>query len=323
MAKRVLIVKTSSMGDILHTLPAITDAAAAITGIQFDWVVEEGFQQIPSWHSAINSIIPVAIRRWRKNWFGQPQRLERDQFYRRLRETNYDAIIDAQGLLKSAFLITRLAQGVRHGYDWASVREKMASWFYDIKHPVNSRQHAVERIRQLFAASLDYVYQGEGDYGIRYHFNTAKNKQSVPYLIFFHATAKENKQWPEAQWRQLIAAVSKKGVGVKLPWGNASEQQRAQRLAQDLANAEVLPSLSLQEIGDLIAQSAGVVSVDTGLSHLTAALDKKNVTLYGPTDPDLIGGYGKHQLAIIAADKKMLSITPNRVLSALAAHGIL
>lgn len=323
MAKRVLIVKTSSMGDILHTLPAITDAAKAIAGIRFDWVVEEGFKQIPGWHPAIDRVIPVAIRRWRKNWFGKQNRFERDQFYQRLNETDYDAIIDAQGLLKSAFLITRKAQGLRHGYDWATAREKMASWFYDVRHNIGTEQHAIERIRQLFAVSLGYACQDTGNYGIAPYFRAMKKANTKSYLVFLHATTRDNKHWPEENWRTLIQEVGQHQFLVKLPWGTAKEQCRAERLAKDLPNAEVLPRLSLQEIGHLLVKSAGVVSVDTGLSHLTAALDQKNVILYGPTDPGLIGGYGKQQFAIVAADKKMDSISPEKVISALAAQGIL
>ncbi|MGS6555311.1 lipopolysaccharide heptosyltransferase I, partial [Escherichia coli] len=120
---RVLIVKTSSMGDVLHTLPALTDAQQAIPGIKFDWVVEEGFAQIPSWHAAVERVIPVAIRRWRKAWFSAPIKAERKAFREALQAENYDAVIDAQGLVKSAALVTRLAHGVKHGMDWQTARE--------------------------------------------------------------------------------------------------------------------------------------------------------------------------------------------------------
>ena len=143
---RVLIVKTSSMGDVLHTLPSLTDAMQAIPGIRFDWVVEEGFAQIPSWHAAVDRVIPVAIRRWRKAWFSAPIRGERQAFRDAVRAQKYDAIIDAQGLVKSAALVTRLAHGVKHGLDWQTAREPLASLFYNRKHHIAKQQHAVERL---------------------------------------------------------------------------------------------------------------------------------------------------------------------------------
>lgn len=97
---RILMVKTSSMGDVIHTLPALTDAQQAIPGLCVDWVVEEGFAQIPSWHSAVDRVIPIAIRRWRKNLLSAQTRQEWRSFKQRLHQERYDAVIDAQDYLK-------------------------------------------------------------------------------------------------------------------------------------------------------------------------------------------------------------------------------
>ncbi|WP_392565746.1 lipopolysaccharide heptosyltransferase RfaC [Utexia brackfieldae] len=313
MVKRVLIVKTSSMGDVLHTLPALTDAQQIMPDIAFDWVVEENFAQIPTWHDAVSTVIPVAIRRWRKHWFGHDIRLERKQFYATLREKQYDGIIDAQGLIKSAFLITRKARGVKHGLDRQSAREPIASWWYDIKHHVDKKQHAVERIRQLFAMSLAYQYHGQGDYGIARHFLTRLPATEPAYLVFLHATTRDNKHWSESQWRDLIAKLAPTGLRIKLPWGAAHEQQRAVRLATGFAHVDVLPKLSLAEVAAVLAGAQAVVSVDTGLSHLAAALARPNITLYGPTNPGLIGGYGQRQFVIKSADEQVSSISAQLV----------
>lgn len=308
---RVLLVKTSSMGDVLHSLPALTDAQQAIPGIQFDWVVEEGFAQIPTWHSAVNQVIPVAIRRWRKNWFSAPIRAERAAFREKLQATHYDAIIDAQGLLKSAFLVTRLAHGDKHGYDRHSIREPLASFFYDHRYSISKQQHAVERIRQLFAKSLGYTCPTQqGDYAIAQHFLQPSVNHEPPYVVFLHSTTRDDKHWPEENWRKLIALMAESGVKIKLPWGAPHEEQRAKRLANGFDFVEVLPKLTLAEVAQQIANAKAVVSVDTGLSHLTAALDKPNFTLFGPTDPGLIGGYGREQHAIKSVDKLMMSIEP-------------
>lgn len=316
---RVLLVKTSSMGDVLHSLPALTDAQQAIPNIQFDWVVEEGFAQIPTWHSAVNQVIPVAIRRWRKNWFSAPIRAERAAFRQQLQATHYDAIIDAQGLLKSAFLVTRLAHGDKHGYDRHSIREPLASFFYDHRYAISKQQHAVERIRQLFAKSLGYTCPTlQGDYAIAQHFLQSSVNNESPYVIFLHSTTRDDKHWPEENWRNLIELMAGSGVKIKLPWGAPHEQQRAQRLAKGFDFVEVLPKLTLAEVAQQIANAKAVVSVDTGLSHLTAALDKPNFTLFGPTDPGLIGGYGQGQHAIISANKIMADINSKDVYSLLS-----
>ncbi len=316
---KVLIVKTSSMGDVLHTLPALTDAMREIPDIRFDWVVEENFAQIPAWHPAVDRVLPVAIRRWRKHWFGSQQREERVAFKRALQAREYDVVIDAQGLIKSAALVTRLAKGVKHGQDSRSAREPFASWWYDKRHEIDKRQHAVERTRELFAKSLGYEKpQTQGDYAIASHFLAHPPADTGRYLVFLHATTRDNKHWPESHWRELIALIEPTGLRIKLPWGAEHEHQRAQRLAAGFSHVEVLPKLTLEQVAQTLAGAKAVVSVDTGLSHLTAALDRPNITLYGPTDPGLIGGYGLNQHALRASENnEMAAITPDSVNAAL------
>ncbi|MBC0856387.1 lipopolysaccharide heptosyltransferase RfaC [Pantoea stewartii] len=310
----VLIVKTSSMGDVLHTLPALTDAMHALPGIRFDWVVEENFAQIPAWHPAVDKVLPVAIRRWRKHWFGSEQREERVRFKRDLQSRHYDVVIDAQGLIKSAALVTRLAKGVKHGLDSRSAREPFASWWYDKKHEVSKKQHAVERTRELFAKSLGYEKpQTQGDYAIAGHFRNVALQGENAYLVFLHATTRDNKHWPESHWRELIERLQPTGLRVKLPWGAEHEHQRAIRLAEGFEHVEVLPRLALEAVAQQLAGAKAVVSVDTGLSHLTAALDRPNITLYGPTDPGLIGGYGKNQYIIKASNNELKTIHGSQV----------
>ncbi len=315
---RVLIVKTSSMGDVLHTLPALTDAMNAIPGISFDWVVEEGFAQIPSWHPAVDKVIPVAIRRWRKNWFGAETRQQRCDFKRELQSRTYDAVIDAQGLIKSAALITRVAKGKKHGQDAKSAREPFASWFFNQRHDIDKKQHAVERTRELFAKSLGYDKPStQGDYAIAARFLSHLPADANRYRVFLHATTRADKHWPESHWRELIGLFQGNGVVIKLPWGAEHEYQRAVRLAEGFDYVEVLPKLSLEQVAEILAGAKIVVSVDTGLSHLTAALDRPNITLYGPTDPGLIGGYGKNQMSLLADDKNMASISAASVFEVL------
>lgn len=312
---RVLLVKTSSMGDVLHSLPALTDAMHAIPGIKFDWVVEEGFAQIPGWHPAVDTVFPVAIRRWRKSWFASKTRSERKAFYQALKAREYDCIIDAQGLVKSAALVTRKAHGIKHGMDWNSAREPLASLFYNVRHSVAKQQHAVERVRELFAQSLGYTKSDrQGDYAIAPHFLNYLNADNGQYAVFLHATTRDDKHWPETHWRELIGLLDGSGVRIKLPWGAPHEEARAKRLAEGFDFVDVLPKMTLEEVAKVLAGAKYVVSVDTGLSHLTAALDRPNVTLYGPTDPGLIGGYGKNQIVCVSVTHDLNDLEPKTVL---------
>lgn len=297
---KVLIVKTSSMGDVIHTLPALTDAAKAFPGISFDWVVEEAFQEIPRWHPNVDKVIPVAIRRWRKSIFKTLKSGEWSEYKAELKQSSYDAVIDAQGLIKSAFLVTRLANGPKFGLDKQSAKEPIASSFYNTPITVAKNRHAVERVRQLFASALGYELEGRGDFAIHQHFSCEEN--SGRYLVFQHSTTRFNKHWPEQYWEQLIETACANGWQIKLPWGNPTEKERAERLAAVHSAAEVLPKLSLSEIANVLAGATACVSVDTGLSHLAAALDRPNVILFGPTDPGLVGGYGKDQYCLQASD---------------------
>lgn len=295
---RVLIIKTSSMGDVIHTLPALTDARHSYPDIIFDWVVEEDFAEIPAWHPAVDRVIPVAIRRWRKTPLKTLKSAEWKNFGAEMARHSYDAIIDAQGLLKSAWL-TRLAKGKSYGLDRRSIREPLASLFYQQRILISKDMHAVERIRALFAEALTYQKpQTVGDYGIAsLQFEGAfegVSTESKPFLVFLHGTTRHDKHWPEPYWKELAQLALKHGFQVKLPWGNKVEQQRAKRIAE-LEGVEVLPKLSLRELACVIAGSQSVVAVDTGLGHLTAALAVPAVSLYGPTSPKLIGAYGENQ----------------------------
>jgi heptosyltransferase-1 len=297
---KVLIVKTSSMGDIIHTLPALSDAVNAIAGIRFDWVVEESFKQIPHWHSGVDKVIPVAIRRWRKSPYQAWRSGEWKVYKKNLQEREYDVIIDAQGLLKSALLVVKQAHGPSFGLDNKSAKEPLASKFYNTSFSVDKNQHAVERVRQLFAKALGYQLPScTGDFAICEHFEQVVEQQ---YLVFNHGTTRIDKHYPEVYWLELIKTAVEQGWHIKLPWGNDEERARAERLAGQFDQVEVLPKLSLCEVAQIIGNASGCISVDTGLAHLSAAMSKPNITLFGPTDPGLVGGYGKNQQVLLAKD---------------------
>ena len=294
---RVLLVKTSSLGDVLHTLPALSDAARQLPGISFDWVVEEAFVEVPAWHAAVDTVIPVALRRWKHSPLRVLRAGEPQAALRQLRRQPYDLVLDAQGLLKSA-VITRLARGPRAGLDRNSAREPIAARAYQRRYTIPRPQHAVERVRQLFAAALDYEPPATApDYGIRQHF---AGQGRGRYLVFLHGTTWPTKHWPEAYWGELAGLAAAQGLQVKLPWGGERERQRAERIAALHETVEVLPRMSLGELAMLIAGASGAVGVDTGLVHLAAALATPCITLYGSTDPGLIGTLGESQLHLQA-----------------------
>lgn len=296
---RVLLIKTSSLGDVIHTLPALTDAARAIPGIQFDWVVEEGFAEIPAWHPAVAQVIPVAIRRWRKHLWQTLKNGDWRRFKARLRETDYDLVIDAQGLLKSAWL-TRYVKAPIAGLDRDSAREPIACRFYDRLYAVPKDQHALERTRQLFAQALGYsLAAGFGDYGLDRA--AMADASQAPYLLFLHGTTWASKHWPEADWRALAERMAGQGWAVRLPWGNEAEKARAERIVAGIPGAAVLPKLNLAGVAKVIAGATACVAVDTGLGHLAAALDVPCISLYGPTLPGRVGAYGRGQVHLCAS----------------------
>lgn len=292
---RVLLIKTSSLGDVIHSLPALTDAQRAIPGIRFDWVVEEGFAEIPTWHPAVDRVIPVALRRWRRNLWQTWRSGEWQQFKARLAERDYDLVLDAQGLVKSAFL-TRYARGPVAGLDRASAREPLASRFYDRGLPVPWGMHAVERVRQLFAQALGYPLPAEtGDYALDRQ-RLLAGRRDEPYLLLLHGTTWTTKHWPERYWRELAERLGAQGWAIRLPWGNVEEKARAERIAAGLAHVTVLPKLNLAGVAAELAGARACVAVDTGLGHLAAALDVPTISLYGPTNPGFTGAYGRGQI---------------------------
>ena len=294
---RVLLVKMSSLGDVVHTLPALTDALAAIPGIRFDWVVEEAFAEIPAWHPAVDKVIPIALRRWRKHPLRDFSGPEWRECRNQLKRNHYDAVIDAQGLLKSAF-VARLVKAPIYGLDKHSAREPLASAIYQYKISVPVDMHAVERTRLLFAKALHYQLPSDkGDYGVRKNLVGGKSNRSKG-LLFFHGTARAEKLWPEAHWIDLANKAQAAGYPVWLPWGSDEEKTRADRIASQCDSAKVLPKLDLMGVAALLLEADGAVAVDTGLGHLAAALDVPQVSLYGPTSTRLIGAYGRNQVHI-------------------------
>jgi heptosyltransferase-1 len=294
---RILIVRLSAMGDLVQTLPALTDATKAIPDIKFDWVVDESFADVPAWHSHVENVFPVALRRWKRNWRDAFSSGEAASFVRQLRSHDYDLIVDVQGGLKSAFA-TRLAKGKRTGYDAQGIHDWGAQFLYHQKFAVPKGVHSIQRMRRLLAAALGYQFTASDiDYGIvRGRLGPVAFQPPEPYLVFVHSTSWASKVWPEHYWSELTQLAGDAGFHVLLPWGDESERGRSQKIAQAHERAQALPHMSISEKAALINTAKGTVGLDTGLSHIAAALDVPSVTIYGATDPLLVGATGKHQL---------------------------
>lgn len=291
---RILIVKMSSLGDVIHTLPALTDAYQKYPHYSWDWVVEDAFTEIPSWHPAIEHVIPIALRRWRRQLWQTWSEGHWQQFRDSLQTHAYDGIIDAQGLIKSAWVALQ-ARGPRYGFDRYSAREPLASFSYHQRYPIAPRQHAVTRIRQLFAHILDYsLAELPLDYGINAYFQGV-NQGSSPTVVFLPHTTWATKLWPHAHWYALARRVIGAGYSIRLPWGTAIEYQRAQAIAALDPHIQLIAKGNLNTLAKVLIQAQAVVGVDTGLAHLAAALKRPAITLYGATEPRFTGTYGVHQ----------------------------
>lgn len=291
--RHVLVIKTSSLGDVVHTMTALTDAAMEASDVRFDWLVEESLADLPSLHPAVDKVIPVALRRWRR----QPLAFLRSGEYRNLKTTlgaiRYDAIIDAQGLFKSA-LLSWLAQGTRYGLDWFSVREPLASLAYQRRFRIAKDTHAVLALRQLFSAVLGYAMPTSAPALTIDRTRLPPPPSEHPYVVFLHATQWQTKHWPEHYWTDLAHLVRGVGFTTWLPTNGEAECRRARSIAESCSTARILPPSKLADVVGVLAGAQGVVGVDTGLAHLSAALGVPTVVLFGPTSPLRTGAVGRH-----------------------------
>jgi len=288
---QILLVKTSSIGDLIHTMPAITDAVRLRPDIRFDWLVEERLVPVCRWHPAIDNVITVGYRYWRRHPLKGVLGGKLSAFRTRLRSTHYDLVLDAQGLYKSA-VMTALADGnEKHGFDLASCREKLAPLAYSTRHNVLRKKHAVDRLRQLFALAIGYIVpDGSPDFGINKE-RFSKPKLQGPYVLCLHGSKWHTKQWPLERWRGLVRIAGQFGLKVCFPWFDRGDWRRATLIASNLENA-VIVEADLEEIGRLIASAECVVTIETGFGHLSAAIGVPTVGLYGPTSFDLHGMIG-------------------------------
>jgi heptosyltransferase-1 len=295
---RILVVKLSSFGDVVHAMPALSDLAAARPDVEIDWLVEEGFASIAALHPSVGEIITVADRRLRWPPYRWPALIaHRNRLRKKLQARRYNLVVDLQGLLKSV-ATARLAIAPIAGYDANSIREPAASRFYDRTFDVSRDLHAVERNRCLLAAALGYeVPAGKGSFGLT---KGEGGRGGLPgrYAILIHSASWPSKLWPEREWQRLVRHLADRGLPGVLPWGSEEEKARAKRIAAS-GNAIVLSErLGGAELAGVIGGAVCAVGLDSGLMHLATALGVPGVWLFGPTDPGLTGPYGDKQTVV-------------------------
>jgi heptosyltransferase I len=317
----ILIIKTSSLGDVIHQMPAMMDARRNLPQARLSWMVEEAFAPLIALHPAVDAVIPVASRRWRHELHRPATWREIKTFAATLRSRSYLEIVDTQGLVRTA-VIAKLARGRRHGYDAQSVRERPAARFYDVTHRVGRGLHAIMRNRMLTALSLGYGLEADAGLGPDFGLDRAAlaglgrdRPTAAPYGILLHATARSGKEWPEPSWIEIGRMLAGRGVELVVPWGTRAERDRSTRIAAALGNARVPQRTPLDQVARLIAGAAFVIGVDTGLLHLAAALRVPLVGIFVGSEPGLTGPLGRGPIAILGGKAAMPS--PQQVAAAL------
>ncbi|MHB8352939.1 MAG: lipopolysaccharide heptosyltransferase I [Burkholderiales bacterium] len=302
--RKILIIKTSSLGDVVHALPAVSDIARHCPDIAVDWMVEASFSAIPALHPAVQRIIPVATRRWRNAPFSGDTRHALATLRRTLRDGAYDLTLDLQGLIKSA-LLGWLVPAHRMGYSWSSAREPLATLAYQERFAIPWGLHAVERNRLLAAQALGYAPDPEVRYGLKLPSAPPDWAPTEPYVVLLHATSRPHKEWPENYWIELGVRLHQQGLRAIIPGGSTIERDRAARLAGRIPSAIAAPALNLAALAALLAHARCVVGVDTGLSHLATALNRPVVAIFTATRPEDTGVYGS-PLAVNCGGKKQM-----------------
>lgn len=286
---RLLVVKTSSMGDVVHALPALTDMKAQVPGLEVHWLVEPAFAAIPALHPGVAQVHRLPWRKWRKHLLKPATWAAMGELKRTLREARFDAVLDLQGLLKSA-LWARQAGAPVWGYAADSAREPWATRLYARCASVPKQMQAVQRSRELAGALLGYaVPDTPADFGL----GELPPLQGLPprYAVLVPNASRPEKFWPEDDWIRMGRHLKSLGWTAVVLWGSAAEEAMARRIAEG-CEGHVPPFLTVSEAAQLLAGAAVVIGLDTGFSHLAAALGRPVVGIYCDHDPGLAGMTG-------------------------------
>ena len=303
------------MGDLMHALPALTEAKEHIADISFDWVVDKNFASVPSWHPLVDKTIVTDHRNWRRQLFSKKSRESLKEALNEINETNYDLVVDMQNNIKSA-LVSYLSKHSVVGMDAKSVREYPAHLAYSTKIYVDKKLHAIERQKKLLAEALDYSSSMNNvDYGTLLE-GFIKPNMSLPskYIVLVQNASWVTKQWSITKWQKLIQYLDGKDIQMILPSGNLNELERAKEISSVSTKAQALNLMPLNEIAYIIKNANFCICSDTGLAHLSALSGTPSITLYGPTETSLIGTYGENQIHIVGKNNDINNIKVSDVL---------
>ena len=315
---KVLIIKLTSMGDLMHALPAITEASSKIQGIEFDWVVDKNFSAVASWHPSIKRTIETNHRMWKTNVFSKNVRDEIKNIQKIIDQSSYDYVVDMQNNLKSAFVSYNIKKNVI-GMDKNSSREYPSHWAYKTKVKVSKEKHAVRRQKILLSKALGYEADLEiNDYGIEKTL-FLKPEVDLPenYCVLVQNASWPTKLWSVEKWQQLISYLEERNITCLMPSGTLEEKKRAEEIIKKSQLAQALDVMDLNKVAYLIDKAEFCVCSDTGLAHLSAVVETPSTTLYGPTDVNLIGTFGLNQTHIVGDDGNMENISVEDVISSL------
>lgn len=318
---RILIVKTSSMGDVVHALPAVSDIAKQLPGAVIDWIVEAPFAAIPQMHSGVHHVHVLRWRKWRRRLFAPETWHAMGSFRSQLRAQPYDKVIDLQGLLKSV-LWGRQARGPLLGYDRHSLREPLAASFYRAHAPVSPALHAVVRCRQLVAHHLGYALpQSLPDFGLKPSAPSEGLAPTSPYAVLIPGASRPEKLWPQDRWCAVAQRLRRQGWVPVVLWGSSAEEAMAKGIAAH-CDGVVPPFLTVAQSASVLAGARVVVGLDTGFSHLAAALGRPTLGIYCDHEPGLTGITGQSWVrsiggkGLVPALESVMSLIEEQVLAA-------
>jgi heptosyltransferase I len=321
---RILIVKTSSMGDVIHALPAITDIRRHLPDAQINWLVETPFHQIVKLHPAVSNVIAISWRKWRKQLLDAAVRQTIKTTITTLRDAQYDVVIDLQGLIKSAVWVKLTRAEQTHGFNWDSAREPLASIAYLHFHQISKEALAIDRSRMLCAAALGYSLDDTSDFGIRAPAQRASDwRLPAPYVAFVHGSSDDARLWPQSDWVKLAQTVHARGLAVALIWGSEAERVRSEALQKTMqalgVSVFIPPFLTIAQTAQVLGAARAVVGLDTGFTHLAGALNVPCVSIHRTHDPALTGVQGSAACASLGG----IGQTPSYQTVAGAFEGIL
>jgi len=281
---KIAIVKLSALGDIVHAMVALQFIKAYSADIQIDWIVEERFAEALKNNPDIDNILTVNLNSLKTNKAGFFQQLKTICSYA---HNNYDLVIDAQGLIKSAVTAKLLGKRIA-GFDAKSIREKAASWLYDVKIACAYDANTIDRNALILSRPLGigitpeeilnkkpFLFFKNEDPQIYDYLR--KNRQNIVLVI---GSTWDSRNYPAAKFVKIAEALQQNCLVV---WGSEKEKADAEWMAAQSEFIKVMPKLNLNSLKALIANAELLIGNDTGPTHMAWALNRPSITIFGPT----------------------------------------